>query len=182
MILARLLAPEAFGLMAIILAVNAALESFTQVGIKEAIIQYPNAENDTYLNGAWWFSFGRAIGLFILGVVGSIWIADFYNISKDLGILQLSFLAIVFNGALSARAYIALKKLEYKKWVLISHGGGICGIVTSVILSFISKMYWLCCRFHRRSGWVRILSFILSFIPRSFERTLNSIYKACLAC
>jgi O-antigen/teichoic acid export membrane protein len=40
-ILVRVLIPEAFGTMAIILAVNMFFEAFTEVGIKEAIIQNP---------------------------------------------------------------------------------------------------------------------------------------------
>ena len=66
-ILVRILAPEAFGLMAIVLAVNAAFESFTQIGIKDAIVQNPRGEDDTYLNIAWFMAFGRLILLFITG-------------------------------------------------------------------------------------------------------------------
>ena len=66
MILTRVLAPEAFGLMAIVLSVNAAFESFTQIGIKEAIIQNPNGHEKAYLNGAWWLSLGRSLALYLL--------------------------------------------------------------------------------------------------------------------
>ena len=52
MILTRLIAPEAFGLMAIAISINAAFESFTQIGVKEAIIQNSKGEERTYLNGA----------------------------------------------------------------------------------------------------------------------------------
>ncbi|MCK9417957.1 MAG: oligosaccharide flippase family protein [Nitrospirae bacterium] len=180
MILTRILIPEVFGLMAIILAINAALESFTQVGIKEAIIQNPDSEDETYLNGAWWLSFGRSIGLFIMGVVGSLWIVEFYHIQKDLFTLQVSFLVILFNGALSARAYIALKKMEYKKWVYIYSGGGIIGIVVSIILSFIfHNVMALVIGFIFEAGARLVISFIMCpFIPRlKFkEEHLKSLY------
>lgn len=135
MLLARVLAPEAFGLMATIVAINAALESFTQVGIREAVIQDPDSAKETYLNGAWWLSFGRSLGLFAFGMVGSIWLVGFFQIPHDLRILQLSFLGILFNGALSARAYIALKQMDYKRWAVITHGGGICGIAASLLMA-----------------------------------------------
>lgn len=135
MILARMLAPEAFGIMAIVIAINAALESFTQVGIVEAIVQDPDSEDEVYLNGAWWLSLARSAALVIIGMVGSIWLAGFYHIPEQLGILRLSFCSLLFNGATSARAYIALKNMDYRKWAIISHGGGICGIALSLVLS-----------------------------------------------
>lgn len=180
MILTRILLPEVFGLMAIILAVTAALESFTQVGIKEAIIQNPYAEDETYLNGAWWLSFGRSIGLFVLGVVGSLWIVDFYHIQQDLFTLQVSFLVILFNGAISARAYIALKKMEYKKWVYIYSGGGIIGIFVSIILSFLfHNVLVLVIGFIVEAGARCVISFIICpFIPRFRfkEEHLKALY------
>ncbi len=141
-ILVRILAPEAFGLMAIILAVNAAFESFTQIGIKEAIIQNPRGEESTYLNGAWFMSFGRSILLFIGGIVSSYWITDFYEIPQHTFLIQASFVAIVLNGSISVGAYIALKQMNYKKWVLITHGGGLFGILTAIGLSFVLQNVW----------------------------------------
>jgi hypothetical protein len=80
----------------------------------------------------------------------------------------LAFLAILFNGALSARAYIALKKMEFNKWVIIFHGGGIVGILTSVILSFILQgVLALVAGFVVEAAVRCILSFIICpFIPR----------------
>lgn len=65
MILTRLLAPEAFGLMAIVLAVNTFFESFSDVGIDTAVVQNPRSEERPYLNAAWWISFVRALGLYL---------------------------------------------------------------------------------------------------------------------
>lgn len=168
MVLVRILDPDAFGLMAIVLAVNAAFESFTQVGIKEAIIQNPNGEEDTYLNGAWWLSFIRSLGLCALGIVSSTWITNFYEISNNIIILQFSFLGILFNGAISARTYIAMKKMDYKKWVFITQGGGICGIITAIVLSFTIRNVWaLVIGFIVEAGARCFLSFLICpYIPK----------------
>lgn len=181
MILARILAPEAFGLMAIIIAVNSALEAFTQIGIKEAIIQNPKGEEKTYLNGAWWLSFSRSVGLFLIGVISAPLIANYYEINNHLTILQLSFLSILFNGAISAQAYIAIKRMEYKKWVWIANGGGICGIVTAISLSFFFENVWaLVIGFITEAIARFILSFIICpFIPRlKFDRVhLKALFR-----
>lgn len=141
-ILVRILAPEAFGLMAIILAVNAAFEAFTQIGIKDSVIQNPQGAEDTYLNGAWFMSFGRSILLFIIGIISSTWIANFYDIPQKILLLQVSFIAILFNGAMSVRAYVSLKHMDYTKWVMIAHGGGLIGILTTISLSYVLQNVW----------------------------------------
>ncbi|KKQ26769.1 MAG: Membrane protein involved in the export of O-antigen and teichoic acid [Candidatus Magasanikbacteria bacterium GW2011_GWC2_37_14] len=156
-ILARILAPEAFGLMAIILAVNAALESFTQIGIKEAIIQSPDGEEDSYLNGAWWLSFVRAIGLFAIAMLSVPFIASFYNVPQNTIMFRISFFTILFNGTLSARAYIAQKKMDYKPWVIISSGGGTIGILAAIGLSL-----WL------HSVWALVIGYVLEAAARCF--------------
>jgi O-antigen/teichoic acid export membrane protein len=168
MLLARILAPEAFGLMAIILAVNSAMESFTQIGIREAIVQNKHSEDVRYLNAAWWLAFGRSVGLLVVGLLASPWIGKFYGISENIGLLQLSLLAILFNGAVSAKAYIAQKKMEYSKWVVIMHGGGACGILTAIACSIVfHNVLALVVGFVVEAGARCLLSFILCpYVPR----------------
>src|SRR3990172_12594762 len=60
MLLARLLAPEAFGTIAIILSVCSAIQSFTDIGIREALIQNPKGAERKYVGAAWWLALFRA--------------------------------------------------------------------------------------------------------------------------
>lgn len=167
-ILTRILAPEAFGLMAIIVAVNSAFDAFTQLGIKEAIIQNPKGEEEEYLNGAWFTSFGRSIGLFIIGVVSSVWISRYYEIPQHAAMFQVSFLNMLFSGAFSAKAYVALKQMDYKKWGIITNGGGIIGIMTAIGLSFVLHSVWaLIFGFLVEAGARCLLSYVVCpYLPR----------------
>ena len=56
--------------------------------------------------------------------------------------LRVAFLGIIFRGAISSHAYVAIKDMEFKQWALINHGGGVIGIITAVILAFIIKNVW----------------------------------------
>jgi O-antigen/teichoic acid export membrane protein len=142
MILTRLLAPEAFGMMAIVLAINAAFESFTEIGIKHTIVQNPKGEQRTFLNGAWWLAFVRGLGLYALAFVAAPWMASFYENPELVPFMRAAFLVIVFNGALSVRAYVAIKEMKFKQWVMIHHGGGVVGILTAVLLVFVMRNVW----------------------------------------
>lgn len=167
-ILTRILVPEVFGLMAIVIAVNAALEAFTQIGVREAVIQSPVGEEETYLNGAWWLSFVRSIGLFAIAMICVPWITSFYSISQYSWMIRLSFLTILFNGAISAGSHIAQKRMDYKKWMLISSGGGAIGILTAIGLSLWLHNVWALVIGFVTEAVVRcLLSFVICpFIPR----------------
>ena len=167
MILTRLIAPEAFGVMAIILAVNKIFESFTEVGIKQAIIQNPSGEDETYLNGAWWLAFLRGGILYSLGYIGAPALAAFYEDPQLIPLVRVAFLSVFFRGIISPRAYVAIKRMKYLKWISINHLGGIIGIITTVILAFYLRNVWaLVIGFALQSIVRCILSFIVCpFLP-----------------
>lgn len=142
MILARLLVPEAFGAMAIVLAVSALFESFTDVGIELSVIQNPRGEEPQYLNGAWWLSVSRAATLYGLVFFAAPWVARFYHNPELVPLMRVAFLSTLLNGALSPRAYVAHKRMDFKRWVTINQGGAIFGIVTGVVLAFTLRNIW----------------------------------------
>src|SRR5579871_4891642 len=61
MILTRLLAPSAFGTMAIVMSSSAIVTALTEVGTRLAVIQNPRGAEKEYLNAGWWMGLGRAI-------------------------------------------------------------------------------------------------------------------------
>src|ERR1700733_15278262 len=66
MVLTRLVAPRAFGTMAIVMSCSTLLGSLTDVGLKAAIVQNPRGAEDSYLNASWWMGMGRAICLYAI--------------------------------------------------------------------------------------------------------------------
>jgi O-antigen/teichoic acid export membrane protein len=167
MILTRLIAPEAFGIMAIILAVNKIFESFTEVGIKQAIIQNPSGEDKTYLNGAWWLAFLRGSLLYTIGYFGAPALASFYEDPQLIPLVRVAFLTVLFRGILSPRAYVAIKEMKFFKWISINHLGGIIGIIATVIMAFYMRNVWaLVIGFALQSIVRCLLSFIVCpFLP-----------------
>ena len=136
MVVTRLLLPDQVGVMAIILAINMALESFTDVGIREAIIQHPDSRNKAYLNGAFIFSFVRSLVLATIGMLGASLLCGFYHIEHHTGLMRLSFTAMIFNGLMSPRAGIALKEMRYAVWVGIMQGAAFFGIASTLVLVY----------------------------------------------
>lgn len=158
-VLARVLAPQAFGLMAIVLAVNQVFDSFTEVGIKQAVIQHENAEEKTYLNAAWWLAFLRSAGLYLFAFLVAPLVAEFYREPELTALLRVAFLNVLFRGMISPNAYIALKQMKFGRWVFLAHGGGLIGIVTAIVLSIQLGNVW---------------GLVIGFTMESFARTFLS--------
>lgn len=174
MILARLLAPQAFGLVALVTLVTGAADAFTQIGVKEAVIQSPHGCDKTYLNAAWWLSFLRGIALYAVALVLSPLLASFYGQPSMVPMLSVALLATVFTGSISTRAYASLREMNYAKWVTINNGGATCGIIVTVVLAlFIPSPWALVIGITTESAARCLLSFIVCpFLPRlDFDRT-----------
>jgi len=181
MVLTRLLVPEAFGLMAIIMAVNVFFDSFTRVGIKEAVIQNPDGDMNTFLNGAWFFSLGRSSVLYAVAFFGAPLIARFYNNMELLPMMRFAFLGLIFRGLMSPKAYVTVKNLKFKQWIMIEQAGGIIGILTAITLGFIIHNVWaLVIGFNVEFFAQMILSYIVCpFLPRLnfHKRHIYSLLK-----
>lgn len=142
MILTRLIAPEAFGAMAIVLAVNGAFEALTEVGIREAVIQNPLGGRRAYLNGAWLLAAARGLMLYAVAWLAAPWAAGFYHNPALTPMMRVAFLGIAFNGLVSAKAYAALKRMRYRPWVMIHQGGSLIGIATAIVLGLTLRNIW----------------------------------------
>src|SRR5580692_256790 len=79
MLLTRLLAPSAFGAMAIVMSSAAIVGALTEVGLRAAVIQNPRGGETAYVNAGWWMAMGRALGVYLIIFAMSPWVARFYG-------------------------------------------------------------------------------------------------------
>ncbi|MFZ5519443.1 MAG: oligosaccharide flippase family protein [Candidatus Zhuqueibacterota bacterium] len=142
MILARILAPDVFGLMAIVMAINVFFESFTEIGIKQAIIQSPQGEQNSYLNSGWWVSVARSASLYFIAFIFAPLLSDFYNLPDLIILIRVAFISILFKGFMSPSSFVTIKNMNFIKWVKIFNVGSYIGILTSVVLSLIIRNIW----------------------------------------
>jgi O-antigen/teichoic acid export membrane protein len=141
-LLTRLLAPESFGVMAIVLSVSSMMDTFTEIGIKEAIIQNANGHEDGYVNSAWWLSFVRSLFIYGLVFIFAPQVASFYHNAALTSLMRIALLSVVFNGAMSPRAFVALKLMNFRKWTVIQYGSNIAGTLLTIGLTFVLRNVW----------------------------------------
>jgi O-antigen/teichoic acid export membrane protein len=51
-------------------------------------------------------------------------------------------LSVLFNGAMSPRGIVIQRQMKLGRWAAITNGGGICGVIITVILSFFMRDVW----------------------------------------
>lgn len=142
MILTRLLAPGAFGAMAIVMSCSAIVSTLTDVAHGAAVIQNPRGGEKAYLNAGWWMGMWRAIGTYVAIFAISPWIAHFYGNAELSGLLRVALLSTLFDGAMSPGSILTQKQMKFGRWMAITNGGGICGVIVTVTLSFFLRDVW----------------------------------------
>ena len=181
MILARILAPDQLGVMALVMSFSVAFEALTEVGVKQSIIQNKQGAHTDYLNVAWWMQVVRGLCLFGIAFLAAPWISSFYDNPGLLNLLRVSFIAIVLKGFVSPRAYVLEKEYKFGKAVFLIQGSAVLGAIITVVLALMIRNVWaLVIGFVIEMAILCILSFILvPFLPR-FEidrKSLSELMK-----
>ena len=168
MILARLLAPKDFGLMAIVLTASVLLQTLSDVGVRQSIIHNKRGLEEEYLNMAWWFQTVRGLGIYAIAFLTAPLISLFYGKPELTLLLRIACVAVIFNSLISPRTHTMEKELQFGKWVFINYGAGVLGTVFVVALAFWLRNIWaLVIGFSAEAISYCLLSFIFCpFWPR----------------
>jgi O-antigen/teichoic acid export membrane protein len=142
MILTRLLAPSAFGTMAIVMSAAALVACMTEIGQRYAVIQNPRGGEDAYLNAGWWMGMGRSLLTYGIIFAMAPFVAHFYGNAELSALLRITLLSMLFDGAMSPRSILPQKEMKFGRWMAITNGGAICGVILTVVLSFVLRDVW----------------------------------------
>jgi O-antigen/teichoic acid export membrane protein len=162
MVLTRLLAPSAFGAMAIVMSTAAIIGTLTEVGLRSAVVQNQRGGEEEYLNAGWWLGMGRAIFMYAIIFAMAPLVAHFYGHAELTALLRVTILGTLFDGAMSPRSILPQKEMKFGRWTAINNGGAICGVITAVVLSFVLRDVWaLAIGYCSESAFKCLLSYIL---------------------
>lgn len=142
MLLTRLIAPEAFGAMAIVQSATTLIQVAVDVGVREALVQNPRGEEREYMSAAWWMAIVRSLFIYAVVFACAPFIARFYGNPEFSALARIATLSVLFDGAISTRAYIAMKTMKFRKWAMVNSGGGITGVILTVVLSLFMRDVW----------------------------------------
>jgi O-antigen/teichoic acid export membrane protein len=140
-ILARLLAPEDFGLLGMALVFTGLVAIFNDFGIGSAIVQKQNLD-DKNISSIFWFSL--LIGFFVLLIIiaAAPFIAIFFNQSALTPIISVMSLSFIFISLSTVQNSLLLKNLKFKKLTFLEVFSTIFSGVLGISLAFLGYGVW----------------------------------------
>jgi teichuronic acid exporter len=177
MVLARLLTPAEFGVVAMISVFISFFNLLSSFGIAPAIVQNKSLSEDDVSSI---FTFSIAIGLFLSAIFffAAPLIASFYNEPILTGLTRLMALSIFFNSLQIVPNAQNLKRLRFKQIGIISVIVNIiCGII-AIILAYLGFSYYtLVINSILTALFTFIAYYILSPVKPSLWIQISSIQK-----
>lgn len=141
-ILSRLLTPEEFGVVAIIMIVVNFTNMFTTMGISSALIQLPNITT-RHISMAYTFSIllGTVLG-FVYYALTPLF-ADFFNIQKDIEALQFFSIFFPLVSFSSVGGALLSRKFKFDVGVKINIASYFIGSgIVSITMAYLGFGYW----------------------------------------
>jgi O-antigen/teichoic acid export membrane protein len=133
-ILARLLAPADFGLIAIAVALMAFLQIFADAGVSNAIIHFSDITQEQ-LSSLYWLNVGVTGALAALLIGSSQWIADWYQEPVLRSLLMLAAIAMVANSLGQQLRIQAQKELRFSDLAKLELVSALFGFTSAVGLA-----------------------------------------------
>lgn len=142
LVFAKLLFPEAFGLLALVNIFVQGLAMFSDIGIGPSIIQSRRGEDLAFLNTAWTIQVGRGFLLWLVSLVGALPFATWYGEPQLAALIPVAALGAVVSGFSSTRLFTASRKLAVARVTLVDFAGQTIGVLTMVAWCYVTRSVW----------------------------------------
>lgn len=129
-VLSRILSPDDYGLMGLVMAVTAVASIFQDFGFSSAIVQ-KNDINNEQMSTIFFLNWGAGMLLFILILLMSPIVAQYYNQSNLVSILQVSAITFLINPINLVPAALIQKQMLFKQQAIRN-------VVVSIIIGTIA--------------------------------------------
>lgn len=140
-LLARLLNPETFGLIALAGLSIAFMQVFIDQGFGEAIVQRKDLETE-HLDTAFWVSLGLGLALMAISIPAASIVAGFFKQPQLTSIIQWLSLGFLFSGLSSVQNAVLSRKLAFKSLSIRSLIAIASGGLVGVSMAFLGFGVW----------------------------------------
>jgi len=160
-ILARLLLPSDYGLLAIATAIVSMMQGLTTTGFGSALIQ-KQEKPEEFLNTAWTFELVKYFLLFFILFFLAPLFALFFKEPAAIAVLRVISFSLIFQGLTNIGIIYFRKRLDFKRQFIFNIVPQIIYIIVVIPLAFILRNVWaLVCANVVRGLVVCIISYIM---------------------
>lgn len=140
--LAALLAPDAFGLMALVTVFLQGLQLFSDTGIRPAIIQHARGDDPVFLNTAWTVQAIRGLVLTVVCAIAAWPVAIFYERPELAWLLAAAGLSNAFGGFNSTALITLNRHLALGRLTVGNIGLRLLQVGVTVLWALVSPTAW----------------------------------------
>lgn len=140
-VLARILAPEDYGQIALITVFTTIMQVFVDSGLGTALIQKKDA-NDLDFSSVFYFNFVICLVLYVVMFVAAPFIAGFYGDSSLTPIIRVISLIIIISGVKGIQQSYVSRNMLFKRFFYSTLGGTIFSAFLGIALAYTGFGVW----------------------------------------
>ena len=183
-ILARLLEPEDFGLLAIIMVIVSFATIFSDIGLGGALIQRKKLHQVHY-SSVFFFNITAGLILTIITFFSATWIAEFYKNEQLTSVVQASSFLFLISSFHAVQTVVLKRELKYelltKVNLIASISSGFIGValafwgagVWSLVIQLISREIIINIVIWSKTSWSPKLAFSLKALKQLWSYGMN---------
>jgi O-antigen/teichoic acid export membrane protein len=142
LVLTRLLAPEAFGLVAIVSAVRSGTEMISDIGVSQAVVSSQRIDDAEFLRTAWTFKAVRGVALAVVLVLLAYPVSLWFEQPTLLGLVAVTGISAAAKGANHICEFTLVRKLRQRAIALTTFFTALLGIVAMIGLAWWWRSVW----------------------------------------
>jgi PST family polysaccharide transporter len=140
-LLARLLNPADFGLVAIATSLLAIMNSVTELSLNQALVQHKDPTED-HFHAAWTLQFLRNLILAIIFALSAIPAAAIFQESRLIGLMAVLSLSVLLQGIINPRSIMMTRDLVFWQQFMLQVGSRVVGVIVSIVIALLYQSYW----------------------------------------
>ena len=140
-VLARLLDPEVYGVIALVTVITTLLNVFVDSGLGTALIQKKNAD-DLDFSTVFFFNIVMCIVLYVGLFFLAPFVAAFYEIPELTAIVRVLGLSLIISGVKNIQQAYVSRNMLFKKFFFATIAGTIGAAVVGITMAFLGYGVW----------------------------------------
>jgi len=140
-VLARLLSPGDFGLVALATTLLAIMTSITDLSLSSALVRH-EAPTRTHFDAAWTLNALRGLLLGALFAAAGVPAAKLYGDPRLIGIMAVIGFSLLLSGLTNPRSIMLQRDLIFWQEFVLNVAQKLVGVLVSIALAWLYRSYW----------------------------------------
>ena len=140
-ILARILLPSEYGIIAMVMVFINIANVFTSTGFGEALVQKKDADELDF-STVFFCTLSLSIVIYIILFIGAPYIAEFYHTKEIILVLRILSIKIVLSSIATVQHAYVQKRMIFKKFFFSTLGGTVISGILGIVLAYSGFGVW----------------------------------------